>query len=281
MEVIVKNIPYAERGTEFTIIPLGDAHIGSAHCQEAALEKTIAFIKDTPHCYWLGMGDMVDAIGRNNGDKRSQESHLAKWLHGVDDIYTAQRRKAIELLEPIGPKCLAYLEGNHEYSAMHHQGVDMYYTVAEKLSKEKLTLGPDGFIKIQFRFEPPNGKPRESGGTSSVPLVIYGSHGYGGGRKAGGKALKLEEMTRSYGADVYLLGHLHSAQALRGSKIEINQKGVVVNKQWVATITGTYLDGHTDRENPSYARRAGYPPTGIGSPEIKFLPYHARLRVLW
>lgn len=288
MRAITWDIRQTKTDEEFRLYPIGDTHLGARLSDEIALKATVNNIKDDPNARWIGMGDYTDSIGRNVGDKRSAESGLAPWLLGEMKIYERQRDRFKEFFTPIADKCIGMLTGNHETAALRHQGVDMYYALAEHIQNAAghsvpLALGYLGFVKLRFRYLSDNSKVRETrnGGMSSAPFTIVAHHGWGGGRKAGAKALKLEDMTRMYDADIYLMGHVHFELPLKGNRIAMNQSGKLIEKRWVSLMTGTYLRGHSlNDEYPTYAEEAGYPPTTIGSPVITIMPTTGKLSVL-
>lgn len=286
MRAVTKDINLAERGESFNLYPIGDTHIGAAQCDEAALKALVAEVAADPKGYWLGMGDLPDAIGRNVGDKRAEESALAPWLHGEMRVFEKQRERVIETFKPIASKCLGLLEGNHEHAALHYHGTDMYYAVAEALQREggqaeSLALGYLGFVRLRFRYRTQGASERkDNGGDKSYPYTIVAHHGWGGGRKAGAKALKLEDMCRLYDADIYLMGHVHSEIPLKGVRLAVSTQGKIQERQWVSVMTGTFLRGHDlNSEASTYAEIAGYPPTTIGSPRITIQPATGKLKV--
>lgn len=270
MQTIIWDIPLEKSAETFTIIPLGDIHLGARSCDEEALKRTVRRIREDESCYWIGMGDMTDGIGRNIGDKRADESALASWLHGEKRIFEKSREAITEVLTPIAGKCLGFLSGNHEESVLSHVGQDMYYHVAAELSRhagheKNLALGYSGFVRMRFR------RPSSGKGAHSVPLTIYATHGYGGGRKSGGKALKLEDQVMKADADLYFFGHVHSDVSIRGERMAMTPAGKLVMKPFIATLTGTYLQTVDEFASSSYSERSGYSGTPIGSPEVTVL----------
>lgn len=261
---------------KFKLTPIGDVHLGARACQEDEFKRTVRRIQDEEDHYWIGMGDYTDCVGRNGGDKRSDEENLAAWLWGDSRIFEKQRDRLMEYLKPIAGKCLGMLQGNHEQKVLQHSGQDMYYAVASFLQKEaghqhNLALGYAGFIRLRFRK--PSGAGRANkGGRSSVPLTIYATHGFGGGRKAGGKANKLTDLAVSSDADLYLFGHVHAPELVtKESRMSLNHSGKVVNRVYTGVITGTYLKGYVD-DDITYSERFGYQEVAIGSPLITIYP---------
>ncbi len=219
-----------------------------------------------------------DAIGRNSGDKRSDESALASWLWGEKRIFERERVRLLEYLMPIAGKCLGLLTGNHEEKVLNVYGQDMYYSVAEALTKEaghgrNLALGYAGFVRMRFRRQWEGQAERKNkGGLSSVPITIYATHGYGGGRKAGGKVNKLSDMAAVADADIYLFGHVHAPEAsIKEQRMSLNQKGKAERRTYAALLTGTYLGGYED-DVITYSEKFGFSEAVIGSPTITLSP---------
>lgn len=53
---------FVEPAEQIEIIPLGDAHFGSPNCNFKSLVNLIEYIKNTPNCYVIGMGDYWDCF---------------------------------------------------------------------------------------------------------------------------------------------------------------------------------------------------------------------------
>ena len=275
MRAITWDITLESATAKYQITPLGDVHLGARACQEKELQQTVDRIAAEDNHYWIGMGDLTDGIGRNCGDKRSDEENLASWLWGENRIFERQRERLLTYLKPIAGKCLGMLQGNHEQKVLQYSGQDMFYSVAAALQKEashevNLALGYAGFVRLRFRRD---SKARPSkGGKSSIPITIYASHGYGGGRKAGGKANKLTDMAVVSDADLYLFGHVHAPELVtKESRMSLNQSGKVVNRVYTGVITGTYLAGYVNNDI-TYSERFGFQEVAIGSPTVIIHP---------
>jgi len=199
MKRIEHAITVSSRTDPVTIYFLSDLHLGHAAANETAISAAVKEIEESG-AYWIGLGDIVDAIGRQDG--RYREGLLAKWLYGCTTIWREQRRHAAELLRPIATQCLAYLTGNHE-EYVRTAGIDVYYSLAEEAGiAPDRCLGMSGFIVLKLRRG-------DHGGTRTV--VIFAHHGWGGGELLGSQALKLERLPGRYQADIYAIGHGHRA----------------------------------------------------------------------
>ena len=279
MRALTWDIPYQNNSeAQIKITPFGDIHLGALACQEREFARRVEQVASEPNHYWIGMGDMCDAIGRNGGDKRSDEANLAAWLWGEPRIFEKERERLKQYILPIAGKCLGMLEGNHDDKVLRMYGQDMYYSVCEAVQRaaghdKNLALGYAGFIRLRFRRQWEGQEKRANkGGLSSIPFTIYATHGYGGGRKAGGKANKLTDMAGVADADLYLFGHVHAPElAMKEQRMSMSQKGRVESRTYAAVLTGTYLKGYTE-DSVTYSERFGFAEAPIGSPIITLNP---------
>lgn len=240
-----------------TVYILADMHLGAAASDEKRIRDAIKRIEEEG-ASWIGLGDMVDAIGRQ--DKRAREGLLAPWLHGETRIWSVQRRYLADLLRPIGGQCLAYLKGNHE-EYVEAGGIDLYYSVAEEAGiPEDRLLGMSGFIRLAIR------RSDGSNGGATTTYTIYAHHGWGGGELLGGHALKLERMPSRYDADIYMMGHGH--RALMARSIVEGYNGL---REVVMVEAPGFLRKYVDDET-TYPERRGLPSTACGAGVLRLWP---------
>lgn len=271
MRCITKVVEHDSRSDVFRIIPIGDCHLGHIATDERLLQRTIDDIKESENTFWIGLGDIVDGIGRM--DKRHREESLAKWCHGTNRVFKEQRDRAVEMFRPIGSKCIGYIKGNHE-EYLEASGVDLYYSVLEGIidnddesqtvPTESLALGMSGFIMLKFRRDG-EGK----GGTQAI--VIYAHHGAGGGNLMGALALRLERLPASYDADVYIIGHAHKKASQITRKVFIDRSGNIQEKDLWACSTGSFMRESVE-STTIYPERSMMKPQSLGSVEIDLRP---------
>lgn len=279
MRSIVKTITHDSRQDTFRIVPIGDVHLGNRACDEALLRATIEDIRASPNTFWIGMGDIVDAVGRF--DKRHREGVMATWLRGEERVFAAQRAKAIEYLKPIGHKCLAYLQGNHEDHLLKAVGADLYYSVIEGIQPTDdadLAMGMSGFLLLKFqRCDEGDRK----GGTATFRFFLH--HGYGGGALKGGKIIGLERLPGRYAADVYMMGHNHDKIATPFNRVETLRNGAVVEQVGYTCNTGGFLCSALE-DVATYTETKGMAPLARGTIEVYLTPgakdINKRIRIL-
>ena len=47
---------------EYIIRPIGDIHIGNVNCDIKKLDEVIEYLRKTPNCLCIGMGDYIENI---------------------------------------------------------------------------------------------------------------------------------------------------------------------------------------------------------------------------
>ena len=255
------RVNYESKLDTFTVVPIGDIHLGNEACDEKRLAETVKRIQDDDHCYWVGLGDYCEWINRQ--DKRHDPESEPSWLWGHGDIAKVQRERIIEILSPIaGDKCLGLIEGNHERTILQYSERDVYTTIAEALGTR--CLGPLGFVRLTF----------ERLKNDRQLFIIMATHGWWGGRLMGAGALNLERLVGWSNADIVMAGHDHKRRAFPLTRLVALKNDTVEQRDTWAISTGSYLDG------ARYAQMKGYRPLPVGSPEAIITPYQRRIQVL-
>jgi predicted phosphodiesterase len=267
MKAFRRTLEYTSRSESFEIYPIGDVHLGTAACDEDSLKEKIAHIAAGENRYALLMGDIMDAVGKN--DPRFESGGLADWVpvHRADHILNVQLEYAQEMFAPIRGQIIGALEGNHESKTRKHRDICIQSIFCNSLGIENLTYS--AIISLRFK----RSRKDNRGAASTTDLDIYAHHGHGGGRKAGSKVNRIHEMTDFVDADVVLMGHVHergwAPQKPRLSMHPSQQR--LVERERYFGLTGTYLrtyDGHFS----GYGETAGYPPTSLGGVWFRFTP---------
>ena len=155
---------------------------------------------------------------------------------------------AIDLFEPIQEKILAILTGNHESRTYQKEGIDLTEVMARQMRLY------DKFSKtgalIFIRFGKQSRGQKETKGTGKVRKMcytIYATHGRGGGRKEGAKAIRLADMASIVDADIYIHSHTHlpmiMKQAFYRTDLQ-NSTSRCVNKLFVNTAATLNYGGY-------------------------------------
>jgi predicted phosphodiesterase len=225
-------------GNNLKLYVLSDMHLGDAHADIPTLKSIINFIKDTPECYCILLGDILNTALKNSKSDIYSESLNVEQAQDL----------AMELLSPIKDKILAMSPGNHENRVWREVGVDLSLWLARRLNLETVYRNNGIALTIQFG-EDVNGNP--------FRLNVFGQHGaYGGGRKLGSAMNALEDLDGIVGnADIYIRAHTH--QPIQGSRniFLFDDKGNVHRG------TKYYFNSPSVMNYGGYAYEKGYKPT--------------------
>tara|TARA_Y100000310_G_scaffold58000_1_gene53147 strand:- start:636 stop:1511 length:876 start_codon:yes stop_codon:yes gene_type:complete len=278
MEVIVKEIEYSIPD-KFYIYPLGDLHIGAAHCAEDDLREKISEIKSLGRqAIVIGMGDYGDCITPSDL-KRWDARALAPWLaddmntdmplwmrSNRDNIGPATSRKVDEILKPIWGSFVALIEGNHDDDIRKYSHFNFTKELLLK-ANEKHTVpfgGAQCFVVLRFKRKNSN---------EVHDIVVHARHGEGSARTSGARALAVLRMVQSTpDAHITLMGHLHGQESPDIPQRLTVTRGKLKERNSLATMTGAWLLAYKQGAPPSYLERYGAPPSVLGCPRIVISP---------
>lgn len=246
------------------LVGLGDVHIGNINCDKAKFEEIVDWISKRPRCYWIGMGDYIEAILPSpvewRYDTRSVDPYF--WEKYTKDpnvsIIDEEVNYVEEKFQRISPRCLGLLEGNHERTIWQRHHNPLVLNMAKRLKVPY--LGASAFIVLKFS----NGKR----------VTIYALHGDYGGRKLGGAVNRLHDISLGYEADIYMMGHCHWVHGNRGivGYVDFEDgKPVYRETKKCYVLTGAFLRA-TKVGSESYIERKGLQPRKIGIAVIQIDP---------
>lgn len=237
MKVINANL--GKEFKELKIIPISDIHIGDKLVNYKLLKSVLEEIKSTPNVYTILNGDLC-----NTALKNSKSDVYSEELSPMEEI-----ERLIEILEPIKDKILVIGTGNHEDRIMKETNVDVIKLVAKQLGIEDRYA--DNWWYLFLRFG-----EKAQGRKAPMCYQITGYHGSGGGRKTGGKANRLEEMSQVAIADLYIMGHTHKPLGTKGAIYIPDYANNSLNKkQMYYLMTNSFLD------YGGYGEKLGFVPT--------------------
>lgn len=192
MDYIQKTITLRDK--RFAIVVIGDVHVGDPLCDIPLFEKTIKYIRDTPNCYCILNGDLM-----NNALKFSKSD-----IYQANMTIAEQQEYLVEKLEPIKDKILAITTGNHERRTMRDAGINPLRYIAKSLNVPNLLVENAFLLEVSVM--------NENTGKKENSYVVHGIHGgHGGGRRAGATANALEDMSKVVAnADLYIHNHTHT-----------------------------------------------------------------------
>jgi len=257
MDCFQIRIPETPTTTKpITIVPVSDTHFGSIAHDHQSWERVKTFIKETPSCYWICLGDMGEFIPP--GDRRYDGKLLNRYLKNrAGDIITATIDLIVEEFSPIKDKLLLMLSGNHDDKYRKTVGVDIVAIIAERLGIKQNSYPYEALVKLFF------------GKKSRFSASLYLSHGFGGGLYKGNKLNRLSLMSKNFDADIYIAGHAHDMMAAPERVVSLNLNGtsLIEKTRWLIRIAG-FRKSRSDASD--YEEKAGYPPNVTGTVAIEF-----------
>ena len=222
MKVI--KVDLGDKYKNIKVVPLSDFHIGDSNCNIEAIKKALEEIRDSDNTFTILNGDLI-----NNGVKNSVSNVYDEKLTPMEQIV-----KLCDLLEPIKDKILVIHPGNHELRSYKEDGIDIVRIVAKQLGIEDRFSDGWWYLYLTLGLGE-KGRP--------VMYTITGVHGYGGGRKNGGKINNLVEMSDKVIADVYVMGHTHTPIMTRNTIYTPDyQHRSLVKKDKYYLMTNSFLD---------------------------------------
>lgn len=242
-------------GQVFTLIPLGDFHLGSANCDQRALTKWVNRVRDNPDARWVGMGDLVESIAPDD----------SRWNPGdVDDDVTLRRQarigdwyveKLAEVVAPIIDKCWSLNDGNHEDKFGDRYFTNLLERVVDKLGAPR-DLYQEWASITRVVFEDAN--------NHRSTVKIYQQHGWQAGRKDGAKINGLDDLIAHWpGCDIYLVAHSHSRLLKTKPALTVNQTcDDLRDVEAYAAHTASFLRTY-QLNKVGYGEKKSYPPVSI------------------
>lgn len=215
---------------------LSDLHIGDPNADMNMVNERIQQITDDPRGLCILNGDIMNTATRS----------------GVSDVYgeimppMEQINMAVELLTPIKKRIIGGDMGNHENRVYKTDGIDMMRFVCQNLGIEE-KYSPEGMlIFLRFGNKPPS---ERSGGRKNQKVIytIYATHGTGGGRKEGAKAIRLADMASIVDADCYIHSHSHLPMIMKQAffRVDIqNRQATSVDKLFVNDAAALHYGGY-------------------------------------
>jgi hypothetical protein len=228
MEVF--NYDIVSKFKEFSIIFIGDVHVGNVNFNDYAFKKCIEYIekiRKVRKVKVIGVGDYIDAIGHKDAKRFNPVEISDKYrLKDLKDLSRRQMEDFAEFLKPIKDLILFMLIGNHEEAYIKYNGFDVY----DYLCKDLLNVDKKGFLalgRLVFRIINDKGDR-----ISSKKIKLACTHGKHAGGFTGGAPLNTcIETFRAFIADVCMIAHSHKPGIKSYSKADINENGKLI-KTW-------------------------------------------------
>lgn len=241
---------YPQDWKTLNVYTLADLHLGDPRAIREEVQRRIDEVKNDPCGLCILNGDLINTATRN----------------GVSDVYgevlsPMQQIIAIsELIRPIADRVIGATTGNHEARLYKEDGVDIMRLVCRELAIED-KYDPDGVV-IFLRFGHYS-HGSHAARDNRLWYTIYATHGSGGGRKEGAKAIRLADMATICEADIYVHAHTHLPVIMKNAFYRTDERNCCVKRaERLFVNVGATLD------YGGYAERGEYKPASMHTPVI-------------
>ncbi len=237
MKVIKRDL--GQNYKSIKLLALSDFHIGDKLCDLKKIKELLNEIKESEDIFVILNGDLINnSTASSVGDTYEEEI-----------TPNQQMNELCTLLEPIKEKILCIASGNHEARTKKEVGIDLIEQVAYRLGIEDRYANGWWYLYLTLGL---NEKKKDR----PIMYTITGTHGYGGGRKNGGKINNLVEMSDKVVADLYIMGHTHTPIVTRNSIfVPDYQHKTLIQKDKYYLMTNAFL------KYGGYGERYGFTPS--------------------
>lgn len=257
MELVKHQVEIKSAADIITLFAFGDLHIANQAFDVGSFKKLIHKIQETPNAIWIGMGDFGECISPK--DKRfDQETLRPRYRDKLHRLPQEEAKELKELLHPIKSSCIGILYGNHEDRLRQmFGGYDLIWELCEYFGWKNLSS--EALIRLLIK------RCREV-----TKVDIFAAHGYGNARKWGGRINKISDVALGIRADIYLMGHQHSAGVIKEIELSLPAKGklILLQKERIGYLVPSFYRTYQEKID-TYASKRLFPPSAIGWAEIK------------
>lgn len=233
---------------DITIIPIADVHIGDKLSNLKLFKQVLERIKNEPNTFTIINGDMCNMALKNS---KSNVYECADSLSPMQQVI-----KTVDYLQDIKDKILVIATGNHEDRTAKETDIDVMRLVARELGIEDRYASAWWYLYLTF------GKDIKG---RAITYAITGVHGYGGGRKSGGKINRLEDMSQVVIADLYIMSHTHKPISTKGCiYLPYYQSKALSKQELYYLMTNSFLESDN-----GYAEKMGFPPSNTSITEAQ------------
>lgn len=251
---------YPETWPYANIYTLADLHIGDPHSLHAEVMRRIRQAEEDPRGLVILNGDLMNTATRN----------------GVSDVYgemmapMQQIECLVELLRPLADKIIGVTAGNHEQRVYRDDGIDTMRLVCRELGIED-RYAPEGVV-IFLRFGTRNGHGRHKNKNPRQLFTIYATHGAGGGRKEGAKAIRLADLASICECDIYLHAHTHLPMVMKQSFYRTSAANCSIEE-----VPKLFVNSGAALDYGGYGQAKGFKPASHETPVIHLEASHKRM----
>lgn len=271
----IKHIIYLKnRKQEIELCFLGDFHFGSQACDKDFLARSLKYIGESPLRRAILMGDLFEAISRNDirYDAQTLDQSIFRQSNGdMAKFHSICVAELAKMIEPAKNNIIAILDGNHEDVIRRRWERDLIYELCNKLydNPEEKRLGYHGVVVISAQRLKSKPAPRRD-------IIIHCWHGAGGAVTDGAKINNRLRMRRIIeNAHIYASGHQHDQQILKIYPLRVvckSKQPYIINREAVIIGVPSFFKTYIE-ECDTYAAKRGYPPSGLGMIRVIIKPF--------
>lgn len=233
---------------------LADLHIGDKHAVLEEVERRINEVAQDPCGLCILNGDLMNTALKNS----------------VSDIYgetlkpMQQITDMVEMLRPIAGKVIGVTAGNHENRVYRNDGIDITRIACRELGIEDKYC-PDGVL-VFLRFGTRGGHGRHKDKNPAQWYTIYATHGSGGGRKEGAKAIRLADMASIVDTDVFIHSHTHLPMLMKQRYYRVSPGNCSVH-----SVERLFVNTGATLGYGGYGQAQEFKPASLATPVIHLL----------
>jgi hypothetical protein len=245
------------------VVPLGDIHYGALGCDEEKFLSVVKRISEGKNFLTIGMGDYVEnngITGRNGSmNKHFDLDAIAK--SGKKGLISEQRRWIKQIWQPLIPKTIGMLIGNHEDRSMSHD--EFKEMITEPLGVNY--LGDSAYINLVFTYR----------GKFVNNYTILAQHSRFDTHTHGTSINKASSALQSWDFDVHLFGHTHFAlvdKLHRNYLDTIAETPRIAFRKAIIANTGAFLRANVEGVDSYTDKTIGNVNRDVGTITITFEP---------
>lgn len=243
MKAVTKELPKHVKQVEIRVF--SDWHIGDQNCDMKLINGQIKEVSERDNVFVILNGDLM-----NNATKTSISDTYSETHSPMEQV-----KLAVSLLTPIKDKILSIVTGNHDIRTYRKEGIDIMQFVAIELGIENLYSMEGNILFVRFGLDSHHNR--------KLCYTIYHTHGTGGGRKEGAKAIRLADMASVIDADIYIHSHTHLPMIMKQGFFRVDRRN--------STYSNTeklFVNSAASINYGGYGQMGEFKPPAIKSPII-------------
>lgn len=250
------NIQYKRnKDWKFRILVTADRHLDSKYSRHQLQRKHLREAKEND---WpiIDLGDVMDAM-QGVKDPRGCRSALIPFLMNKDEYFDAVVNYAADFMAPYSDQFAMIGYGNHETSALRHNGTDLTRRLVKRLNERgrpTLVGCYAGWLKLQLK----SSRVQQS-------LNVWYTHGSGGSAPVTKGAINTNRRAVSYpDAHIILSGHTHDAYNIPLARERLSESGKVYDDKQLHVQVMSYKNATTG-VGQGFEKEKGFQPQPTGA----------------